>query len=331
MNNFTLKNVFDECKNYNIMYNLDDSYVSTEPIEGLDLSTLQKTISKDPKYKNHIAYIYSKSDIKEIMESLEEEGSSIITYEFIIIPLIFTKEQTFYRLLSCIFNKYGYSFKIKDKPSNKKIKELELVITINDIPENFRKKWSENNYSYLEDLSDLVDDVPISTIKINDSDIDIEDSEDEKEDENENDSEDGDDDSEDENENDSEDDDNDSEDDDNDSEDDDGDSEDDDGEDDNEDGVDDSDNEGNNDDLGDENENEDGVDDSDNEGNNDDLGDENDTDNEDIVDGRDNEGDNDDDNGDENEDVIELDSDENEENTEMEDSEVEDLDVNSEI
>ena len=93
----SLKKLFDEIKNINVYLNTEYTCCHTNSI--LDL-TLKKNINS---LKGYVACIQCLSDINSTMESLLEEGSSIVTYEYIILPSNF-KEENFQKLSSEIID-----------------------------------------------------------------------------------------------------------------------------------------------------------------------------------------------------------------------------------
>ena len=96
----SLKNLFDELKNINVYLNIEYSYCHTNSIVDL---TLKKNIKS---FKGYVAYIQCLSDINSTMESVLDEGSSEVIYEYIIIPPNF-KEENFQKLLYFYFNKHN--------------------------------------------------------------------------------------------------------------------------------------------------------------------------------------------------------------------------------
>jgi hypothetical protein len=154
MSKFNLKDVFDECKKYNFYCDLDESYVNTNKSDISD-NIPPNDLQTNPKYSSNLAYIYSKITSKEVMESIDEEGSCIVKYGIATIPKIFTKIETFHRLIFTIFKKFSYEIKfndIKNKNNNKNIKlfEFELVIDENDLTKEFLKDW----YIMTENIED---------------------------------------------------------------------------------------------------------------------------------------------------------------------------------
>ena len=88
MNKLPLQLIFEDIKKNNIIINLEDD-------------TYCHTLSQpDGKYtipEKIIAYIYSSSDINQIINDLLEEGSSIITYSYMLKPVI--KEDIFKKII----------------------------------------------------------------------------------------------------------------------------------------------------------------------------------------------------------------------------------------
>lgn len=140
MNTYTLKNVFEELSNNNIFVNLEDSYIHT-------------TESK-PVYdkKEYIGYLQSNSvNTDEIMESLREEGSVGIHYTFTILSKDIPSLNIML-LLNSILKKFNYEpFIVK----NKKIIEIELVVTRNDLTDSWKQKINKVDISDLKDLDEL--------------------------------------------------------------------------------------------------------------------------------------------------------------------------------
>jgi hypothetical protein len=90
MSDITLKNVFDDIENNKIFYQLDNSYCHTN---------LKKRLTKGRIKDEYIATVYSTSRIENIIECLEEEGSAIVNYEYIIILPLFKSRITLSILL----------------------------------------------------------------------------------------------------------------------------------------------------------------------------------------------------------------------------------------
>ena len=88
MINPKLKDVFEELKKYNIYCDLDESYINTI---NLNNNITQKDVQNNSKYNSSLAYIFSKINVEEIMESIEYEGCSLVSYGIFLIPKIFTK------------------------------------------------------------------------------------------------------------------------------------------------------------------------------------------------------------------------------------------------
>ena len=147
MNILPLQSIFDDIAKNNIIVNLEnDTYCHSNSHPG------NKFIIPD----KNIGYIYSKSSVSEIMNNLIEEGSAIITYSYILTPVI--KEEIFKKLLHSFFIKCN--FHIKFIPSQKNTRKLsgdfEIVITENDIQKSFIEKWISDEV--VEDVADEVAD-----------------------------------------------------------------------------------------------------------------------------------------------------------------------------
>ena len=137
MNNLPLQLIFDDIEKNNIIINLEkDTFCHT-----IHLPSDKFTIPE-----KNIAYIYSKSDISQIMDNINEEGSSTIIYSYILSPVI--KEDIFKKLLHSFFIKYSFHIKFmpiisSQKNSRKIIGDFEIVITDKDINKNFIELWNE--------------------------------------------------------------------------------------------------------------------------------------------------------------------------------------------
>jgi len=100
MNNLPLQLIFDDIEKNNIIINLEkDTFCHT----------IHAPSDKFTIPEKNIAYIYSKSDISQIMDNINEEGSSIIIYSYILSPVI--KEDIFKKLLHSFFIKYSFHIK----------------------------------------------------------------------------------------------------------------------------------------------------------------------------------------------------------------------------
>ena len=98
MNNLPLQLIFNDIEKNNIIINLEkDTFCHT----------LRLPSDKFIIPEKNIAYIYSKSDISQIMDNIIEEGSTLIIYSYILSPFI--KEEIFKKLLHSFFIKYSLS------------------------------------------------------------------------------------------------------------------------------------------------------------------------------------------------------------------------------
>ena len=94
-----LVKVFNECKENKILINTDEELLVT---------------SRDINYskeKDYIGYIYSETKMKDIIDSFDEEGSSIINYRINTINNNINKI-IFIKLIVCIFFKYSIAVSI---------------------------------------------------------------------------------------------------------------------------------------------------------------------------------------------------------------------------
>ena len=134
----SLKNLFDELKNINVYLNIEYSYCHTNSIVDL---TLKKNIKS---FKGYVAYIQCLSDINSTMESVLDEGSSEVIYEYIIIPPNF-KEENFQKLLYFYFNKHNIHIKFLPNSvvNNKKIRKFQVIVTENDLSIEFKNLWKK--------------------------------------------------------------------------------------------------------------------------------------------------------------------------------------------
>ena len=159
MNTFPLKLVFNDISKNNIIIDLEeDNFIHT---------TIPPEINNYNLIDKYLAYIYSKTDIKDVMSNLLEEGSSSITYSYLLQPVI--KEEIFRKLLHSFFVKHNFYVKFSNLGSNpskksKIIGDFEIVITERDINHTFIQKWINNllendNYSETENEE-------VNTIKI---------------------------------------------------------------------------------------------------------------------------------------------------------------------
>jgi len=152
-----MEKVFNEINTNNIFVNLDRSYCYTEDIK--------------PKYdaSSYIGIIESTMDNKdEIIESLKEEGSVTITYRFTTTAKYVFKK-TVIALLKSIFNKYNYETYISIT-KNKKFIEIELVVSREDLTEEFKNELRDDDV--VVDNEDEVDDDDVNDV---DDDVDNED------------------------------------------------------------------------------------------------------------------------------------------------------------
>ena len=124
-----LQKIFENMRNNNIYANLDDNYCTTSYIDNTNI-----------KNKGYIGCIYSVSDIDEIMECIIEEGSAIVTYSFYECAKLFKNKDIFTELVISFFN--GFDFKLLDDNKGKK---LELVITSDNILDDFIETWKIEN------------------------------------------------------------------------------------------------------------------------------------------------------------------------------------------
>lgn len=139
MSTFSLKDVFDEISKNNIFVNLDDSYYYTS--------------KRKPSYKTeeYIGYLDSSSKNKEeIDEALREEGSTVIVYRFIPSTRSLYKN-TLLLLLHSIFNKFNYEPYIV---KNKKNIEIELVISKEDLPHEYKSIFDVKSYENEDENED---------------------------------------------------------------------------------------------------------------------------------------------------------------------------------
>ena len=175
----TLLNIFKDCEQNNVFVNLDSSYINTEN---------KKITFSD----NYIGYIYCNSDIKETIECLENEGSANIYYSFSRINCKIIKNiETFTKLIIYFFNSNGYQVKLNNLNSCKKNEQtLEVVITINDLTDDFKIKYInlvddeelENTDVDDEELENTdVDDVELENTDIDDEELENTDIDDYKE------------------------------------------------------------------------------------------------------------------------------------------------------
>ena len=123
-----LQKIFEDMRKNNIYPNLDDNYCTTSYMDNISL-----------KNKGYIGYIYSISDIDEIIECMLEEGSAIVTYSFNECSNLFKNKEIFTELIISFFN--GFEIKLLEDDTCKK---LEIVITPENICENIIKNWNEN-------------------------------------------------------------------------------------------------------------------------------------------------------------------------------------------
>ena len=154
----TLLNIFKDCEQNNVFVNLDSSYINTEN---------KKITFSD----NYIGYIYCNSDIKETIECLENEGSANIYYSFSRINCKIIKNiETFTKLIIYFFNSNGYQVKLNNLNSCKKNEQtLEVVITINDLTDDFKIKYIN-----------LVDDEELENTDVDDEELENTDVDDEE-------------------------------------------------------------------------------------------------------------------------------------------------------
>ena len=148
-----MEKVFNEINTNNIFVNLDRSYCYTEDIK--------------PKYdaSSYIGIMESTMDNKdEIIESLKEEGSITVIYRFTTTAK-YVYKKTVIALLKSIFNKYNYETYISIT-KNKKFIEIELVVSREDLTEEFK-----NELLYNDEVEDAVEDV----VEDNEVDDDVED------------------------------------------------------------------------------------------------------------------------------------------------------------
>ena len=139
MNTFPLKLVFNDISKNNIIIDLEeDNFIHT---------TIPPEINKFNLEDKYLAYIYSKTDIKDVMNNLLEEGSSSITYSYLLQPVI--KDDIFRKLLHSFFLKHNFYvkfLKISSNPSkkNKITGDFDIVITERDINHTFIQNWISN-------------------------------------------------------------------------------------------------------------------------------------------------------------------------------------------
>ena len=99
MSGYNLKDIFEEFENNEIYVNLDETYFYTP--------------NKNIKYKkeNYIGYIESfisnQNEVDEIIESLKEEGSAIVKYNFKSLSKTIYNENIPI-ILRSIFNTFSY-------------------------------------------------------------------------------------------------------------------------------------------------------------------------------------------------------------------------------
>ena len=155
----SLKKLFDEIKNINVYLNTEYTCCHTNSI--LDL-TLKKNINS---LKGYVACIQCLSDINSTMESLLEEGSSIVTYEYIILPSNF-KEENFQKLLYFYFNKYNIYIKFLPNivVTNKKIRKFQIIVSENDIPKEFKNTWERLDNIQYSDSDYNIEDIDTKNI-----------------------------------------------------------------------------------------------------------------------------------------------------------------------
>ena len=183
MNNLPLQLIFNDIEKNNIIINLEkDTFCHT----------LRLPSDKFIIPEKNIAYIYSKSDISQIMDNIIEEGSTLIIYSYILSPVI--KEEIFKKLLHSFFIKYNFHIKFIPSVSSQKnvrkiIGDFEIVITDKDISKSFIELWIEEieeknhvNESLKEDNEDDDDDVKDNEDNNNDDDDDDDDVKDDEDD-----------------------------------------------------------------------------------------------------------------------------------------------------
>jgi hypothetical protein len=134
-----LQKIFEDMRKNNIYVNLDDNYCTTTYTDDISV-----------KNKGYIGYIYSISDIDEIIECIIEEGSAIVTYSFYECSSLFKNKEIFTELIISFFG--GFEFKLIDGDSNKKI---EIVITSENLCNDIIEKWNINKLQ--EDSEDEYD------------------------------------------------------------------------------------------------------------------------------------------------------------------------------
>lgn len=143
-----LQKIFEDMRKNNIYVNLDDNYCTTTYTDDISL-----------KNKGYIGYIYSISDIDEIMECIIEEGSAIVIYSFYECSSLFKNKEIFTELIISFFN--GFEFKLIDDGS----KKIEIVITSENICSDIVEKWninklqedSEEEYEYEYDNQEYME------------------------------------------------------------------------------------------------------------------------------------------------------------------------------
>jgi hypothetical protein len=143
-----LQKIFEDMRKNNIYVNLDDNYCTTTYTDDISL-----------KNKGYIGYIYSISDIDEIMECIIEEGSAIVIYSFYECSSLFKNKEIFTELIISFFN--GFEFRLIDDDS----KKIEIVITSENICNDIIEKWnisklqedSEDEYEYEYDNEEYME------------------------------------------------------------------------------------------------------------------------------------------------------------------------------
>ena len=177
MNNLPLQLIFNDIEKNNIIINLEkDTFCHT----------LRLPSDKFIIPEKNIAYIYSKSDISQIMDNIIEEGSTLIIYSYILSPFI--KEEIFKKLLHSFFIKYNFHIKFIPSVSSQKIVrkiigDFEIVITDKDISKSFIKLWIKQNNELQNYLDENDDDVKDSVKdEDNDEDDDVKDEDNDEDD-----------------------------------------------------------------------------------------------------------------------------------------------------
>ena len=135
-----LQEIFENMRDNNICVNLEDNYCSTS----------YNMIIKPQEY---IGYIYSISKIEETMECITEEGSAVVTYCFSECSKLFKNKDIFTELILSFFN--NFDIKLINEENNEK--KIEMVITAENLPENFVKSWIINNKKEESDDDDYVE------------------------------------------------------------------------------------------------------------------------------------------------------------------------------